>query len=137
MPLRVRAAAPLRCQGEWCRELGSSLYGALLDRAAADCEAGGPAWEVLEGREDDSLESALALRLMGPVHRLVLEGKLRDLALHYPSAGGSLEAGDSCRPFGMPSRRNGTGAGRVSRKGLEGISVEVLPRGALGRSGVA
>ena len=32
--------------------------------------------------------SALALRLMGAVHRLVLEGRASSLAMHYPSAGG-------------------------------------------------
>jgi hypothetical protein len=46
---------------------------------------------VLEGREGDPPFSALALRFLGAVHRLVLEGRAPALARHYPSAGG--EAG--------------------------------------------
>jgi hypothetical protein len=86
---RRRAAGPLALQAGWCRALGSPLYGALLARAAADCEAGGPTWAVLEGREDDPPASALALRLAGAVHRLVLAGEAPALARHYPSAGGA------------------------------------------------
>ena len=51
-------------------------------------EAGGPCWTVLEGHEGDPPGSALALRFMGAVHRLVLEGHAPALARHYPSAGG-------------------------------------------------
>jgi hypothetical protein len=43
---------------------------------------------VLQGFEDDPGPSALALRLMGSVHRLVLRGEAPELALHYPSVGG-------------------------------------------------
>jgi hypothetical protein len=43
---------------------------------------------VLDGHEDDPGPSALALRLMGAVHRLVLRGDAPALAAHYPSAGG-------------------------------------------------
>ena len=63
----------------------------MLEQAAADVEAGGPGWAVLEGHEGDPAGSALALRFLGAVHRLVLEGRAPALARHYPSAGG--EAG--------------------------------------------
>lgn len=86
---RRRAAEALAHQAGWCGELGSPLYAALLARAAADCEAGGPTAAVLEGREDDPPSSALALRLAGAVHRLVLAGEAPELARHYPSAGGA------------------------------------------------
>jgi hypothetical protein len=43
---------------------------------------------VLRGHEHDPGPSALALRLMGAVHRLVLRGDAPQLAAHYPSAGG-------------------------------------------------
>jgi hypothetical protein len=43
---------------------------------------------VLRGHEDDPGASALALRLMGAVHRIVLPGDAPELARHYPSAGG-------------------------------------------------
>jgi hypothetical protein len=76
-------AERLRFQSRECGRLGSPLYAGLLERTAADVEAGGPAFEVLRGREDDPGPSALALRLMGAVHRLVLEGRLPELALAY------------------------------------------------------
>ena len=68
--------------------LGSPLYAELLEVAAVDVLAGGPCWAVLEGRDVDDAGSALALRFVGAVHRLVLEGRAPELAAHYPSAGG-------------------------------------------------
>ncbi len=67
------------------------MYAALLSRAADDLEAGGVTAEVLRGHEDDSGPSALALRLAGSVHRLVLERRAGDLATFYPSVGGTWE----------------------------------------------
>jgi hypothetical protein len=81
-------AGRLREQAGWCRRLGSPLYAHLLSEVAADVEAGGPAWAVLAGHEGDSRRSALPLRFMGGIHRLVLEGRAPALARHYPSAGG-------------------------------------------------
>jgi hypothetical protein len=66
-------AEMLRVQAGHCERLGSSLYAGLLERAAEDVEASGPAWEVLRGHESDPPGSVPALRLMGAVHRLVLE----------------------------------------------------------------
>jgi len=75
-------------QARACGGLGSPLYAALLAEASADVMAGGPVWQVLRGHEADPPDSALALRLMGAVHRLVLEGRAPGLAVHYLSAGG-------------------------------------------------
>ena len=77
----------LRRHAEFCRRT-SSLYGTLLWEAAGDVESGGPSWAVLRGGEGDSEETALALRFMAAVHRVVLEGRAPDLAAHYPTAGG-------------------------------------------------
>lgn len=85
-------ASRLRFQAYWCRELGSRFYATLLEHAADDLEAGGPVRQVLLGFEDESGWSAVALRLMGAVHRLVLTGRLPELARHYPSAGGDGDA---------------------------------------------
>jgi hypothetical protein len=52
---------------------------------------------VLAGHEGDPGPSALALRLMGVVHRLVLRGDAPGLAAHYPSAGGT--PADAWPPF--------------------------------------
>ena len=89
----------LRFQSEQCAVSGSPLYGNLLDRAAVDVEEQGPCLAVLRGHERDPAGTALALRFMGGVHRMVLEGNASDLAAHYPSAGGSLEAGDPWPAF--------------------------------------
>ena len=80
----------LRWQAESCSELGSALYGYLLSRAADDVEAGGPVARVL-GERQATNANALALRLMGSVHRLVLQGDAPKLARTYPSAGGQAD----------------------------------------------
>lgn len=88
-----RMAHMVRIQSQACAELGSPLYAALLDAVADDVLAGGPALDVLAGHEADPGPSALALRLMGAVHRLVLERAAPGLALFYPSVGGTAGKG--------------------------------------------
>ena len=88
---RAAVARRLLRQARWCGRLGSPLYEELLERAAADVEAGGECWQVLAGREGDPPGSALALRLMGAVHRLALDGRAPGLAAHYPSTGGDSD----------------------------------------------
>jgi hypothetical protein len=89
----------LRWQAAGCRVLGSPFYASLLDSAIADLEAGGPVWKVLRGFELEHRESAIALRLLAPVHRKVLAGELPELALHYPSTGGDGDAVSAWRHF--------------------------------------
>lgn len=72
---REAVAGRLRFQAEACALLGSPLYAELLERAADDAEAGGPAWEVLRDQREEPTFSALALRLMGAVNRLALAGE--------------------------------------------------------------
>jgi hypothetical protein len=72
-------ASLLRTQAGHCARLGSPLYAGLLERAAEDVEAGGPVARVLRGHEGDPPSSMLALRLLGAVHRRVLEGALREM----------------------------------------------------------
>ena len=88
----------LRFQSLACERVGSPLYAVLLERAADDLEAHGPTWEVLRGHEGDPGPSALALRLMGAVNRLVLKGEEPELAAAYRQA-------DPEAP-GRPDRRN-------------------------------
>ena len=87
----------IRWQAGSCLELGSPLYARLLDHVADDVRDGGPCADVLAGHEQDPGPSALALRLMGAVHRLVLEGRVAELASFYPSVGGSAD-GDKAWP---------------------------------------
>ena len=81
-------------QAEWCRKLGSPMYSKLLQCAADDVRSQGPCWEVLRGHHDDPPGSALALRFLGSVHRLVLEGHVPQLAECYPSIGGDSHRAD-------------------------------------------
>jgi hypothetical protein len=75
-------------QAEWCETLGSPLYSTLLRETAADVRVGGPCFAVLHDHHQDPPDSALALRFLGAVHRIVLQGKAPQLAACYPSAGG-------------------------------------------------
>src|ERR687895_561163 len=90
-----RVAEWCRWQAGWCDQLGSALYGELLRRVGGDVEA---LWPVLSGLAEDRPESAPALRFMGAVHRIVLEGRAPELARFYPSAGGS-ESGNPWDAF--------------------------------------
>ncbi|MGA8255342.1 MAG: DUF2332 domain-containing protein [Nocardioides sp.] len=83
--------AALRTQAQACVDLGSAMYGDLLERVADDVAAGGPAAGVLAGHERAPGPSAVALRLAGSVHRLVLERRAGALAAYYPSVGGTWE----------------------------------------------
>ena len=55
------------------------MYAELLGRLADDLEAGGVTCTVLAGHEDDPGPSGLGLRLLGSVHRLVLERRASGL----------------------------------------------------------
>jgi hypothetical protein len=78
-----------RQQAEQCRQHGSPLTGALLEGAATDLAAGGVVAEVLAPHLDEPHGTVPALRFAGALHRLVLERRAPELALHYPSVGGS------------------------------------------------
>jgi hypothetical protein len=82
----------LEYQARSCRWIGSPLYERLLDAATADARSGGPVWRVLEPYAGDPEGSALALRFMAAVHRLVLRGEAPRLAVFYPSVGGDTGA---------------------------------------------
>lgn len=69
--------------------LTSPLYGTILAAVAEDLDRGGPCHQILVPHAGDPFGSALVLRMLGAVHRLVLAGRAPELAGHYPSAGGS------------------------------------------------
>lgn len=87
--------AAFRQQAGACGALGSPMYADLLARIADALSTGGedatPFARVLQGHEDAAGPSALALRLAGSVHRLVLERRAGALATYYPSVGGRWE----------------------------------------------
>ncbi|THA23536.1 DUF2332 domain-containing protein [Streptomyces sp. RKND-216] len=78
-------------QAAACGELGSPLYAAVLRRVAGDVRYGGVCAEALDGYEEAPGPDAVALRLLGGVHALVLTGRVPALAAHYPSAGGTFD----------------------------------------------
>jgi hypothetical protein len=96
---RERVASRLREQAIGCGAGGSPLYETLLTRSAGDVEAGGPGWEVLRHRAGEPAGSALALRFMAAVHRLVLQGGAPELAAFYPSVGGVGDPGAAWPAF--------------------------------------
>lgn len=96
--MSARAAEPvgdlasrLRTQAEHCANGGSPLYAGLLERAAADVEAGGPVARLLRGHEGDPSDSVLPLRMMGAVHRRVLEGHLPELEPYFTQGAATEE----------------------------------------------
>lgn len=89
---RDALAQRLRRQAGWCSELGSPMYASLLEAAAQDLERGGPVADVLDPYAGEPGTSALALRFMAAVHRLVLEDELPELGAQYPSTGGDGDA---------------------------------------------
>ena len=79
----------LRQQAQQCQLHGSPLTGALLVGAADDLVQGGVVRELLAPHADEPAGTVPSLRLAGALHRLVLERKAPELALHYPSVGGT------------------------------------------------
>lgn len=82
----------LRAQGRFCAAAGSPMYGELFELVAADVEADGVFAGILAGREHASSGQAVPLRLLGGLHRMVLDGRAPTLRAWYPSAGGSWDA---------------------------------------------
>jgi hypothetical protein len=75
------------------RSLASPLYGSLLDTMIADYEANGICAEVFDAGPQglDPIPDAVVLRFLGALHRLVLEGRLPELAAWFPTAGGAFD----------------------------------------------
>jgi predicted ATP-grasp superfamily ATP-dependent carboligase len=88
---RAQMAEHLRGAAAAARRMGSPLYATLLEHSADDVQAQGPCWRLLADRPPSEVGQTdpLSVRLMGSVHRLVLEGEAPDLAPFYPSAGGT------------------------------------------------
>jgi hypothetical protein len=81
-----------------CAVNGSPFYAGLLGNIVADWESGGITSELLPASWERPLQDAAALRLLGAVHRIVLEGRAPELARFYPSAGGD-DHGDPSTAF--------------------------------------
>lgn len=76
-----------------CELAGSPLYARVLDVVAADVARSGTFHRLLAPVADAPFGDAVLLRLLAGLHRLVLDGRVPELARHYPSAGGSRSRG--------------------------------------------
>lgn len=82
----------LRQQAVQCGLHGSPLTAALLTGAADDLRDGGVVADLLGPHAGEPSGSVPSLRLAGSLHRLVLERRVAELALYYPSVGGTAPA---------------------------------------------
>lgn len=89
----MSVAEVLREYADHDAERTSPLTVALLAGAAADWDAGGITREVLAPYQADRPGSALPLRFTAALHRLVLTRQAPELALYYPTVGGSAPPG--------------------------------------------
>jgi hypothetical protein len=114
-------------QAAACAQSGSPLYGRILDGVVADLDAGGVSAELLRGRGDDPFGSALPLRFLGGVHRIVLDGRAPELAAFYPSVGGT-DAGDPVPAFLLTLRRHRE---EIDRRIDDGVQTNEVGRSAV------
>src|SRR5579863_1380741 len=87
-----------RRQAEWCRRLDSPFYAELMTHTVEEYARNGPVRDLLKSHERDAGWS-LPLKLMGAVHRIVLEGRAPDLARFYASVGGTADAAGAWPAF--------------------------------------
>jgi hypothetical protein len=76
-------------QARACRALGSLMYGEVLDGILDDYIQRGTTYAILHNCSPTPLHDASPLRALGTLHRIVLEGRDAELAVHYPSVGGA------------------------------------------------
>ncbi|MEQ1786779.1 MAG: DUF2332 domain-containing protein [Acidimicrobiales bacterium] len=114
-------------QARSCAESSSPLYGRVLDAVVADLHSAGVCADLLTGRGDDPLGSALALRFLGAVHRIVLDGRAPELAAFYPSVGGT-DAGDPGPAFLLTVARHQE---EVARRLTDWVQTNEVGRSAV------
>ena len=85
----MEVAHAFRLQAAACERLESPLYAKLLATAADEIEAGAPLRALVVEWDGDPVRDALALRIMGGVHRAALRGDAPDISAHYPTTGGT------------------------------------------------
>jgi hypothetical protein len=84
---RAELATVVRELGAVWDVLGSPFNAVMLAHLADDIDEGGITWDLL-GDIPEPARSMPGLRLLGGVHRIVLEGRLPELGRHYQSVGG-------------------------------------------------
>jgi hypothetical protein len=117
----------LAFQAVECGKAGSALYEEILTGAVTDLRVGGVVADLLHGRDDDPFGSALALRLVGAVHRIVLEGRAPALAALYPSTGGDPARGNPAATFLAVLEEH---AAEVANRLTDGVQTNEVGRAA-------
>ena len=124
-------------QAAACAQSGRRCTARILDAVVADVAAGRRRADLLAAHGDDPFGSALPLRFLGAVHRIVLEGRAPELAAHYPSAGGTPGPDARARPSWPPwpstptrswpahRRRRADQRGRAGRRCWSAATLEV------------
>lgn len=115
-------------QARACAQAGSRLYEQILDGVADDLRAGGVTASLLDAHEADPYGSALALRFLGAVHRIVLEGRAPELAACYPSAGGDAAHPGAAAAFLAAVRDH---ADEVAHRLTNGVQTNEVGRSAV------
>lgn len=123
----------LRAQGRFCTQSGSTMYGELFELIARDVENCGVFATILAVREDAPSGQAIPLRLLGGLHRMVLDGRTPQLSRWYPSTGGNWNAEEAwpeillvaadrseelCGALGQPPQTNEVGRAAALIGGL-------------------
>ncbi len=85
--LEVTIPEALRQQAIWCKAFDSPFTAELCDTMAADFEAGGIIADLTRGWITHPIQDALALRLAGALHALVLSEPDGSLAQVWPQQG--------------------------------------------------
>jgi hypothetical protein len=91
--------ARLRQFADFCAGGPSPFYGVVLGHMAADAAAGGVTAYLLAGWVTEPYLAVHPLRLLGAVHRRVLDGREPALAAHFPSVGGDGDADATWPPL--------------------------------------
>lgn len=123
----ARVVEVVAFQSASCATGGSLLYGRILEGVVDDLQAGGVCAEVLLGRAEEPFATALTLRFLGAVHRIVLDGRAPELAPFYPSVGGT-DVGDPVPAFLTTVRRH---RDEVRRRLGDGVQTNEVGRAAV------
>ncbi len=90
---------------EWCAGLGSPFTARLLTVLADDIAAGGISADFVRAWPGDPIADALALRMAGALHALVLAETARGLVACYPPHAATMEQLRSIVPTAVEEHR--------------------------------
>jgi hypothetical protein len=79
----------LTVQADTCESLGSNMYAQILRGIKDDYQSRGSTYALLHDASERPIHDATPLRLLGALHRIVLNGSDISLARHYESVGGT------------------------------------------------